>query len=115
MLARPAGRARGTSWIQLHEFSPHAQRSPNTPAIKIPCSRLIRQQANHPGFLALLAPVLFVTGLGVSQVVVGLAGENEMGIAIAAGVMLANVLGSAGLFLVACVWGEVQAWIERPR
>ena len=29
--------------------------------------------------------------------------------------MLANVLGGAGLFLVACVWGEVQAWIERTR
>jgi hypothetical protein len=68
-----------------------------------------------PGFLASLAPVFFMAGLGVSQVVVGLAGENETGIAIAAGVMLANVLGSAGLFLVACVWGEVRAWIERTR
>jgi hypothetical protein len=38
-----------------------------------------------PAILASLAPVLFVTGLGVSLVVVGLAGENEMGIAIAAG------------------------------
>jgi hypothetical protein len=57
--------------------------------------------------------MLFVAGLGVSQVVVGLAGENEMGIAIAAGVMLANVLGSAGLFLVACVWGEIRALGER--
>jgi hypothetical protein len=70
---------------------------------------------SNPGFLASLAPVLFSAGLGVSQMVVGLAGENEMGIAIAAGVMLANVLGSAGLFLVACVWGEVRAWIERTR
>ena len=66
-----------------------------------------------PGFLASLAPVLFVTGLGVSQVVLGLAGGNEKGIAIAAGVMLANVLGSAGLFLTACVWSELRAWTER--
>ena len=66
-----------------------------------------------PAILASLAPMLFVAGLGVSQVVVGLAGENEMGIAIAAGVMLANVLGSAGLFLVACVWGEIRALGER--
>jgi len=65
-----------------------------------------------PGFLVSLAPVLFVAGLGVSQVIVGLAAKNEMGIAIAAGVMLANVLGSAGLFLVACVWSELQAWRE---
>ena len=77
--------------------------------------RAFSWEKSGPGFLASLAPVLFVAGLGVSQVVVGLAGENEMGIAIAAGVMLANVLGSAGLFLVACVWGEIRAWIERPR
>jgi hypothetical protein len=38
-----------------------------------------------------------------------------MGIAIAAGVMLANFLGNVGIFLTACVWGEVQAWIERTR
>jgi hypothetical protein len=68
-----------------------------------------------PGFLASLAPVMFVAGLGVSQVVVGLAGENEVGIAIAAGVMLANVLGNVGIFLTACVWSELQAWKERPR
>ena len=66
-----------------------------------------------PGFLASLAPVLFVTGLGVSQVVVRLAGENETGIAIAAGVMLANVLGNIGIFLTACVWSELRAWTER--
>ena len=72
-------------------------------------------EKSGPEFLASLAPVLFVAGLGVSPVVVGLAGENEMGIAIAAGVMLANVLGSPGLFLGACVWGELQAWIERTR
>ena len=66
--------------------------------------RVFSGERSGPGFLASLAPVLFITGLGVSQVVVGLAGENEMGIAIAAGVMLANVRGSAGLFLVACVW-----------
>ncbi len=77
--------------------------------------RVFAGEKSGPGFLASLAPVLFVAGLGFSQVVVGLAGENETGIAIAAGVMLANVLGSAGLFLVACVWGEVRAWIERPR
>jgi hypothetical protein len=77
--------------------------------------RLYSGEKSGPGFLASLAPVLFVAGLGVSQMVVGLAGENEMGTAIAAGVMLANVLGSAGLFLVACVWGQVRAWIERTR
>ena len=75
--------------------------------------RVFSGEKSGPGFLASLAPVLFVAGLGVSQVVVGLAGENEMGIAIAAGVMLANVLGSAGLFLVACVWGEIRALRER--
>jgi hypothetical protein len=78
-------------------------------------SRVYSVERFGPRFLASLAPILFITGLGVSQVIVGLAGENEIGIAIAAGVMLANVLGSAGLFLVACVWGEVRAWIERPR
>ena len=78
-------------------------------------SRVFSGEKSGPGFLASLAPVLFVTGLGVSQMVVGLAGETEMGIAIAAGVMLANVLGSAGIFLTACVWSEVRAWIERPR
>ena len=77
--------------------------------------RVFSGEKSGPGFLASLAPVLFVAGLGVSQVVVGLAGENAMGIAIAAGIMLANVLGSAGLFLVACIWGEVRAWIERTR
>ncbi len=77
--------------------------------------RVFSGERSGPGFLASLAPVLFVAGLGVSQVVVGLAGENEMGIAIAAGVMLANVLGNIGIFLVACVWGELQAWIERTR
>jgi hypothetical protein len=77
--------------------------------------RVYSGEKSGPGFLALLAPVLFVMGLGVSQVIVGLAGKNEMGIAIAAGVMLANVLGSAGLFLTACVWSEVRAWIERNR
>lgn len=70
-------------------------------------------EKSGPGFLASLAPVLFVMGLGISQVVLGLAGENELGVAIAAGVMLANVLGSAGLFLAACVWGEIRACIER--
>ena len=75
--------------------------------------RVFSGEKSGPGFLASLAPVLFVAGLGVSQVVVRLAGENEIGIAIAAGVMLANVLGSAGLFLVACVWGEIRACIER--
>jgi len=68
-----------------------------------------------PGFLASLAPVLFVAGLGVSQVVVGLAGENEVGLAIAAGIILANVLGNVGIFLTACVWGELQTWLERTR
>lgn len=71
------------------------------------------REKSGPGFLASLAPVLFVVGLGISQVVLGLAGENEVGIAIAAGVMLANVLGSAGLFLAACVWCEIRACIER--
>ena len=75
--------------------------------------RVYSGEKSGPGFLALLAPVLFVMGLGVSQVVLGLAGGNEKGIAIAAGVMLANVLGSAGLFLVACVWGEIRARRER--
>jgi hypothetical protein len=60
--------------------------------------RVFSGEKSGPGFLASLAPVLFVAGLGVSQVVVGLAGENEMGIAIAAGVMLANVLGVPGCF-----------------
>ena len=77
--------------------------------------RLYSGDKSGPAILASVAPVLFVMGLGVSQVVLGLAGGNEKGIAIAAGVMLANVLGSAGLFLVACVWGEVRAWIERTR
>ena len=75
--------------------------------------RVFSGEKSGPAFLASLAPVLFVAGLGVSQVAVGLAGDNEMGIAIAAGVMLANVLGSAGLFLAACVWGEIRACIER--
>jgi hypothetical protein len=74
-----------------------------------------REKSGPVSFLATLAPVLFVAGLGVSQVVVGLAGENEMGIAIAAGVMLANVLGSAGLFLTACIWSELRSWIKRTR
>ena len=78
-------------------------------------ARRVFSGRSGPGFLVSLVPVLFVTGLGVSQVVVGLAGENEMGIAIAAGVMLANVLGSLGLFLVACIWAETRAWIERTR
>jgi hypothetical protein len=77
--------------------------------------RLYSGEKSGPGFLASLAPVLFAAGLGVSQVVVGLAGDNEMGIVIAAGVTLATFLGSAGLFVTACVWGEVQAWIERTR
>jgi hypothetical protein len=59
--------------------------------------------------------MLFVAGLGVSQVVLGLVGNNDLGMKIAAGATLANFLGSAGLFLVACVWGEVRAWIERTR
>ena len=75
--------------------------------------RVFAGEKSGPAILASLVPVLFVAGLGVSQVVVGLAGENEMGIAIAAGVMLANVLGSAGLFLTACVWSELRAWTER--
>jgi hypothetical protein len=77
--------------------------------------RVFAGEKSGPGFLASLAPVLFVTGLGVAQVVVALAVESEMEIAIAAEGMLANDLGSAGLFLVACVWGEVQAWIEQTR
>jgi hypothetical protein len=75
--------------------------------------RVYSGEKSGPGFLASLAPVLFVLGLGISQVVLRVAGENEVGIAIAAGVMLANALGTAGLFLVACVWGEVRACIER--
>lgn len=77
--------------------------------------RVFAGEKSGPAILSSLAPVLFVAGLGVSQVVVGLAGENEMGIAIAAGVMLANVLGSAGLFLTACIWSELRAWTERNR
>ena len=77
--------------------------------------RVYSGEKSGPGFLASLAPVLFVAGLGVSQVVVRLAGENETGIAIAAGVMLANVLGNVGIFLTACVWSELQAWKERTR
>jgi hypothetical protein len=75
--------------------------------------RVYSGEKSGPGFLASLAPVLFVLGLGISQVVLRVAGENEVGIAIAAGVMLANALGSAGLFLAACVWGEVRACRER--
>ena len=77
--------------------------------------RVFSAGRSGPGFLASLAPVLFVAGLGVSQMVVGLAGENEVGIAIAAGVMLANVLGNIGIFLTACVWGELLAWVERTQ
>ena len=66
-----------------------------------------------PEFLVSLAPILFITGLGVSQVVLGLIGSSDLGMKIAAGVMLANVLGSAGLFLVACVWSEIRALRER--
>ena len=73
----------------------------------------VYSEKSGPAILASLAPMLFIAGLGVSQVVVGLAGGNEKGIAIAAGVMLANVLGSAGLFLTACVWSELRAWTER--
>jgi hypothetical protein len=47
--------------------------------------RVYSGEKSGPGLLASVAPVLFVAGLGVSQVVVGLAGENETGIAIAAG------------------------------
>ena len=75
--------------------------------------RVFSGEKSGPGFLASLAPVLFVGGLGVSQVVLSVTGKSEPGMSIAAGVMLATVLGSAGMFLVACVWGEVQAWIER--
>jgi hypothetical protein len=78
-------------------------------------SRVYSVERFCPRFLSSLAPILFIAGLGVSQMVLGLAGENETGLLIAAGVMLANVLGSAGLFLTACVWGEVRAWIERTR
>ena len=77
--------------------------------------RVFTGEKSGPGFLASLAPVLFVAGLGVSQVILGVTGKSEPGVTIVAGVMLANVLGSAGLFLVACVWGEVRAWIERTR
>lgn len=75
--------------------------------------RLYSGDKSGPGFLASLAPVLFVTGLGVSQVVVGLVGNSDLGMKIAAGATLASTLGSAGLFLVACVWGEIRALRER--
>ena len=75
--------------------------------------RLYSGEKSGPAILASLAPMLFIAGLGVSQVIVGLAGKNEMGIAIAAGVMLANTLGSTGLFLWACIWVELRSWIER--
>lgn len=76
-------------------------------------SRVFSGEKSGPGLLASLAPVLFVGGLGVSQVVLSMTGKSEPGMSIAAGVMLANALGSAGLFLAACVWGEIRAWIER--
>ena len=68
-----------------------------------------------PEFLASLAPVLFVAGLGVSQVVLGLIGRSDLGMKIAAGVMLANVLGSGATFLWACIWVELRSWIKRTR
>jgi len=70
-------------------------------------------EKSGPGFLASLAPVLFVAGLGVSQVILGVTGKSEPGVTIVAGVMLASVLGSAGLFLWACIWVELRSWIER--
>jgi hypothetical protein len=68
-----------------------------------------------PTILASLAPILFITGLGVSQVVLGLIGRSELGMKIVAAIMLATVLGSLGLFLVASIWGELRAWVGRTR
>jgi len=57
--------------------------------------------------------VLLVAGLGLSQLVMGFASQHESGIVLSAGVMLASFLGSIGLFLGACVLGELRAWKER--
>jgi hypothetical protein len=77
--------------------------------------RVFSGEKSGPGFLASLAPVLFIAGLGISQVILSVNGKSEPGVTNVAGVMLATVLGGAGLLLTACVWGEVQAWIERTR
>lgn len=69
--------------------------------------------SSDPAALTVHARVLLVAGLGLSQLVMGFASQHESGIVLSAGVMLASFLGSIGLFLGACVWGELQAWKER--
>ena len=69
--------------------------------------------SSGPAALVNCSKVLLVAGLGLSQLVMGFAGQHESGIAISAGVMLASFLGSIGLFLGACVWSELRAWRER--
>lgn len=69
--------------------------------------------SSGPAALVAYSKVLLVTVLGLSQLVMGLAGKDESGIMLSAGVMLVSFLGSIGLFLGACVWGELRAWQGR--
>jgi hypothetical protein len=69
--------------------------------------------SSGPAALVNYSKVLLVAGLGLSQLVMGFASKDESGIVLSAAVMLASFLGSIGLFLGACVWGELRAWKER--
>jgi hypothetical protein len=75
--------------------------------------RVFSERKSGPRSLASVAPVLLISGLAFPQLILGVAGRDETLMKVAAGVMLASFLGSAGVFLVACVWSELRAWTER--
>ena len=75
--------------------------------------RRLGEKNTGPAALVNCSKVLLVAGMGLSQLVMGFAGKHDPGIALSAGVLLAGFLGSAGLFLGACIWGELRGWNER--